>query len=137
MGPGPRFELGRKAPQASMLPSYTTPATFPCKTCTSATFTELNAWLRYTHSKHLIFVCGRIFHHRCTLLLCIQIQRPLYHIRGQFYPNSRILKFNQKIYYLADREQILIVKQLIKLNMTISRKAMEKQIEENQKPITV
>ena len=26
-GPGPRFELGRKAPQASMLPSYTTPAT--------------------------------------------------------------------------------------------------------------
>jgi hypothetical protein len=37
MGPGPRFELGRKAPQASMLPSYTTPATFPCKTCTSAT----------------------------------------------------------------------------------------------------
>ena len=26
MGPGPRFELGRKAPQASMLPSYTTPA---------------------------------------------------------------------------------------------------------------
>ena len=29
MGPGPRFELGRKAPQASMLPSYTTPAAFP------------------------------------------------------------------------------------------------------------
>ena len=26
VGPGPRFELGRKAPQASMLPSYTTPA---------------------------------------------------------------------------------------------------------------
>jgi hypothetical protein len=26
-GPGPRFELGRKAPQASMLPSYITPAT--------------------------------------------------------------------------------------------------------------
>lgn len=27
MGPGPRFELGRKAPQACMLPSYITPAT--------------------------------------------------------------------------------------------------------------
>jgi hypothetical protein len=30
-----------------------------------------------------------------------------------------------------------IVKQLIRLDMTISKKAMEKQIEENEKPITV
>jgi hypothetical protein len=30
MGPGPRFELGRKAPQAWMLPSYITPATRLC-----------------------------------------------------------------------------------------------------------
>ena len=72
MGPGPRFELGRKAPQASMLPSYTTPAAFPCKTCSSAFFTEFYAWLRYTHSKHLIFVCGRFFRHHCTLRLYIQ-----------------------------------------------------------------
>jgi hypothetical protein len=38
MGPGPRFELGRKAPQACMLPSYITPAAFPCFSCASAVF---------------------------------------------------------------------------------------------------
>ena len=41
MGPGPRFELGRKAPQASMLPSYTTPATFWKSPPTG------DAWFRY------------------------------------------------------------------------------------------
>jgi hypothetical protein len=38
MGPGPRFELGRKAPQASMLPSYTTPATLLYKYVTRPFF---------------------------------------------------------------------------------------------------
>jgi hypothetical protein len=38
VGPGPRFELGRKAPQASMLPSYTTPAALMDFFCTSAVF---------------------------------------------------------------------------------------------------
>jgi hypothetical protein len=49
MGPGPRFELGRKAPQASMLPSYTTPATFQWKMCTLVAF-------RYFRPRSLGFV---------------------------------------------------------------------------------
>lgn len=56
MGPGPRFELGRKAPQASMLPSYITPATLMDVSCTSAVFLYFRprfAWLRYCHVKHL------------------------------------------------------------------------------------
>jgi biotin operon repressor len=45
-------------------------------------------------------------------------------------------KIGRATLYKLDRTND-IVKQLIKLDMTISRKAMEKQIEENQKPITV
>jgi len=45
-------------------------------------------------------------------------------------------KIGRATMYKLDRTND-IVKQLINLDMTISRKAMEKQIKENEKPITV
>jgi biotin operon repressor len=45
-------------------------------------------------------------------------------------------KIGRATLYKLDRTNE-IVKQLITLDMTISKKAMEKQIEENQKPITI
>ena len=45
-------------------------------------------------------------------------------------------KIGRATMYKLDRTND-IVKQLIRLDMTISRKAMEKQVEENEKPIAV
>ena len=45
-------------------------------------------------------------------------------------------KIGRATLYKLDRAND-IVKQLIKLDMTISRKAMEKQVEESEKPITI
>ena len=45
-------------------------------------------------------------------------------------------KIGRATMYKLDRTND-IVKQLIRLDMTISKKAMEKQIEENEKPITI
>jgi biotin operon repressor len=45
-------------------------------------------------------------------------------------------KIGRATMYKLDRAND-IVKQLIKLDMTISRKAMEKQVEKNQKPIAI